>query len=209
MFKYTEIERGIIRTGPGRAELLNGLADDLGMADGERVSLFILSGLPVAPMRFRHTEDDSAHRRLVHAQRFPSALYDGRGTIVSANTGFWQLWPNLQEQDNLVRWMLTHPQARDELVDWETWAVSTLRVLKTRAVETGDARAIGLYRAMEHKVPDHIPIGKHSISGEVRYKLNSLGERIGMQISTYRPCEEVPSDRWLHVYAPVFRTELF
>lgn len=202
--KYVELERGIIRHTPTTSDLLHRLADDLTMTIGERVSLFILSGLPIAPIQWRNLdEDQTLHRRIVHSLTDPAALFDIRSNVLDVNAAFADAFPTMPVGANFIRKVLTDPETQAELVDWrKDWAIPSLKILKTRAVETGDERAIRLFREMEPCVDEHIPIGQHSITGEVRYKL-VRGQKIGLIFQPYRPLGEAPSDLILHMFLPV------
>lgn len=201
--KYVELERGIIRHTPTTSKLLHALADDLDMTPGERMSLFILSGLPIDPIRWRQQpEDQSVHRRIVHAMDVPAALFDIRSNILDLNEAFMEAFPTMLVGTNFVRNVLTDPATRAELVDWrEVWAIPALKILKTRAVESGDDRAIRLFREMEPMVDAHIPVGLHSVAGRVHYKLVK-GKKVGLVFQPYRPLSEFPSDLLVHLFIP-------
>lgn len=201
--KYVELERGIIRHTPTMGELLHAVADDLGMTPGERMSLFILSGLPIDPIRWRQQpEDQSVHRRIVHAMDVPAALFDVRSNILDINAAFAEAFPTMRVGANFVRKVLADEETRTELVDWrETWAIPALKILKTRAVESGDDRAIRLFREMEPLVDAHIPVGLHAVAGRVHYKLIG-GRKVGLIFQPYRPLSELPSDLLVHLFIP-------
>jgi hypothetical protein len=143
------------------------------------------------------------HRRLVHALTDPAALFDVRANILDVNEAFIDAFPTMPMGANFIRKVLTDKATRAELIDWrEKWAIPSLRILKTRAVETGDERAIRLFREMEPLVDARIPIGQHSIGGEIRYKLVD-GVKVGLRLQPYRPLTEIPSDVLVHVFMPV------
>lgn len=201
--KYVELERGIVRHTPTMGELLHALANDLGMTPGERMSLFILSGLPIDPIRWRQQpEDQGVHRRIVHAMDVPAALFDVRSNILDHNEAFAEAFPTMTVGGNFVRKVLTDEATRAELVDWrDRWAIPALKILKTRAIESGDERAIRLFREMEPAVDAHIPVGLHSVAGQVHYKLIG-GRMVGLIFQPYRPLAEFPSDLLVHLFVP-------
>lgn len=201
---YDSIERGYRRLRHDHANLLHHLANDLGMDDGERRSLFHLSGLPI-PQRPSEEETYSgeleAHCRIAAALPPAAMVQDFRSNIVFVNRTFRSLFPNVGEGDNFVRWVLTDPAARRELVNWlADWALPILQYLKTKAAEGHDEGVIAFYRELSHLLDiDEPAVGRHSPNGQLQRKL--VGARIvTLRAQPYTPSSEVPSQYMLVVF---------
>lgn len=201
---YESLENGFIRTRRDYPTLLDRIANDLEMTPGERRSLFRLSGLPVPGPRVNHPpeqEELEAHRRIITALAKAAAVVDRRDNIHVANTYFQRLFPNLREGDNIARWVVQSPEAREELIDWwADWAEPALRTLKTRAAEEKDPRVIGFARELLKDFPGDKPVvGRHSPSGSLRRKY--VGTHIvTVRVQAYGAVAELPSDYHVLVF---------
>jgi hypothetical protein len=129
-----------------------------------------------------------------------AVVTDHRSNIVFFNRTFALLFPNVTGADNMMRWVLTSPQAREELINWtEDWGRPALRVLKTRAAETGDPRAVALYRDLAKSFDGEPPVGKHAPPQRAVRKLVD-GNVVALRLRTYLPVAEVPPDFSITVF---------
>lgn len=199
---YIELEQGYVRDRRGdSAVLLNDLADVLKMTYGERITLFILSGVPAEQIKGLEPEDIGAYQRILDWIPQPAILHDRRSNIVGVNPPFHALLPELVVGTNFIRWLLTDPAAKTKLINWkEDWAIPTLRVIKTMAAESKIPRAIEFFREMEAATGIHVPVGQHSILGETRGLLDPRGSTVWVTFLSVRPTPEAGSDFLIQIF---------
>ncbi|NEA39881.1 helix-turn-helix transcriptional regulator [Streptomyces sp. SID11385] len=124
---YGALERG--KKAGYSAEVLDRLASALRLSRPERQALYMKTvghppALPGAPEAPAATEADGALlQRFLDQQANPAYATDLAWNIVGANEPLLQWFPWAAYQGNQMRWALLEPEAREQLVDWETtWA---------------------------------------------------------------------------------------
>ncbi|MFD8197587.1 helix-turn-helix transcriptional regulator [Streptomyces wuyuanensis] len=138
---YRELERGSIsRLDP---RVLSRLADVLRLDADERAALHFhaFGGTPYAtPSRAARPADLPALRQLVDRQMpRPAYVTDTRWDIVTHNSAMAEWFPWVLARDaNLIRWALTSPEAREQLVDWPRHAYIYLAMVRFAMAERPD-----------------------------------------------------------------------
>ncbi|MFG2760733.1 helix-turn-helix transcriptional regulator [Streptomyces wuyuanensis] len=149
---YRELERGSIpRLDP---RVLSRLADVLRLDADERAALYFhaFGGTPYAtPSHAGHPADLPALRQLVDRQMpRPAYVTDTRWDIVTYNSAMAEWFPWVLAQDaNLIRWALTSPEAREQLVDWSRHAYIYLAMVRFAVAERPDDSGVS---ALLHEI---------------------------------------------------------
>ncbi|MFG3310203.1 helix-turn-helix transcriptional regulator [Streptomyces wuyuanensis] len=149
---YRELERGSIpRLDP---RVLSRLADVLRLDADERAALYFhaFGGTPYAtPSHAGRPADLPALRQLVDRQMpRPAYVTDTRWDIVTYNSAMAEWFPWVLAQDaNLIRWALTSPEAREQLVDWSRHAYIYLAMVRFAVAERPDDSGVS---ALLHEI---------------------------------------------------------
>ena len=120
---YRALESGKpVRVSP---ELLAGIARVLGLDESQRSTLYLLATgqqppankIPVQPRVV------PAMTLMLHAQPWPAYVCDVAWNVLACNGHAADLFGWMCRGTNLARWILTAPEARTRLIDWESaWA---------------------------------------------------------------------------------------
>ncbi|MFC5719673.1 helix-turn-helix transcriptional regulator [Streptomyces gamaensis] len=99
------------------------VAEALRLSEAETLTLFLaVCGRrpPAEPAAPREELPAGVRALLAQQVSYPAYLSDGAWNIVAANTlmGEWFPWV-LRPGANLMRWTLLHPEAREQMLDWE------------------------------------------------------------------------------------------
>ncbi|MFI9721055.1 helix-turn-helix domain-containing protein [Streptomyces sp. NPDC052396] len=126
------------------------VAQALRLSDAETLTLFLAvtgrrpPGTPVRPCE----ELPAGVRSLLQQQvSYPCYLSDTAWNVVAANAlmGEWFPWV-LRPAPNLMRWALLHPEAREQMLDWEDNCarqyLAMLRVAANSDPENAELRAL-------------------------------------------------------------------
>ncbi|AKH83966.1 hypothetical protein AA958_19240 [Streptomyces sp. CNQ-509] len=135
--KYQDLETGRSRPliTPGQAERLAAL---LGLSDGERTTLFLLAtrGMPET--------SEAAHAAILTDSQLlmdcfdptPAVVLDVAWNVVVFNEAMVAWFPFVRlPRANILLWCLSHPEAREQIVDWSQHTRSWLGILR-QAQET-------------------------------------------------------------------------
>lgn len=91
-----------------------------------------------------------AVERFVEAQEWPALAYDDRWELLAFNSAAGRQLPWVHHESNVLSWVVTAAEARDQLVDWETdWAAPLLSQLQYLAeLHADDAGLQALVRSV-------------------------------------------------------------
>ncbi|MEV7519286.1 XRE family transcriptional regulator [Streptomyces sp. NPDC091371] len=141
------------------SDILSRLSEVLVLGPDERMVLYSralagAAGIALAD-ETGETESQLALLRLVTAQTlFPAYLTDGSWNMLGYNTLMATWFPWVREPAaNLMRWALTDPSAREEMLDWQEHAEVYLAMLRF-ALATSSARKASLERLLEGVLAD-------------------------------------------------------
>lgn len=195
---YSEIEGGSLKPRHNHVQLLTRLADDLKMSHAERRRLFVITLRRDPPGGAdpgdRHGSEFAEHCEIALGMTTAALVYDERWNILFENGHLGALFPSMSMGTNIVRWVLTSDDARQELVQWRRdWAEPTLEIVRTRAAETGDARIIAFYREIADRFGgDQGTAHQRALFGGVRQK--RVGDVVvDVRLHSYAPDSATPS----------------
>jgi len=153
---YGKLERGE----PARYsdDFLDRAAIALRLTDDERMTLYLYAvGREPAP-RGQHTTDlaPGGLRQIVHAQPWPAYISDEAWDVPEYNQHMRDWFPWVGYERNVMRWVFTYPEARQQLYDWDTdWAplmLAQMRVANAR--NPNNMRLANLIREILRVNPD-------------------------------------------------------
>lgn len=142
-FWYGTLERGD-HTVNYSDDFLDRVAEALLLSPTERRALYLYAAQrEPLPQPTRATmEVNDVVQRLLDDQSWPAYISDEAWDFIAYNDHLAQWFPWVKEQNNLMRWAFTYPEARHQLHDWETtWAPSCWRRCGWRAPPTLTTRA--------------------------------------------------------------------
>ena len=130
---YRHLERGNKDGTDYSAEVLDMVASALRLSVEEREILYQLAvGHPPHPAPHGEFAVDPDQARFIDACTFPVYVEDETWNVVAFNTAMLGWFPWLRVGMNVARWVLTYPEARLVLPDWEhVWAPGMVRQLRT------------------------------------------------------------------------------
>ncbi|MFI1799416.1 helix-turn-helix domain-containing protein [Streptomyces sp. NPDC020379] len=121
---YSNLERGVPT--PYSDAFLDGIARVLELSDDERHTLYTytVKRNPPAGPRVDTSIIDPALARFIHMQPYPCYVSDQGWDIPIYNKAAAEQWRWMAHGVNVMLWALTQPEARLQLIDWETsWAI--------------------------------------------------------------------------------------
>lgn len=104
----------------------------LGLDDAQRVTLYLLSTGHGPPSRDVHpARCEDGLRRMADGQPWPTYISDVAWDVLYINAEAQRHWPWMARDGNIMTWVLADPDARMQLIDWETtWARPMLAQLR-------------------------------------------------------------------------------
>jgi transcriptional regulator with XRE-family HTH domain len=155
---YGRLERG--ESANYSAEMLDRTAAALRLSDEERMMLYLhaLGHEPPPRATRARVQLTEPLQRIVNAQPWPAYLSDESWDVVVYNKQMleWFPWIGAGVENNVMRWVCTDPQARQQLCRWETdWAPLMLAQLRiAMAKQPGNTRLYHLVREILQASPD-------------------------------------------------------
>lgn len=133
---YGRLERG--ETAKYSDDFLDRAAIALRLNDDERMLLYIYAvGHEPAPRGIRSPVPlTEPLKRVVHSQPWPAYLSDAAWDVITANKPMrsWFPWIGSGLETNIMRWVFTYPEAREQLHHWDTdWAPLMLAQMRVAA----------------------------------------------------------------------------
>jgi transcriptional regulator with XRE-family HTH domain len=131
---YAKLERGERLN--YSEDFLDRVAGGLRLTDDERNLLYLLAkGRPAKPQARPSTAAVSPSlARVIEAQPWPAMITDRAWDVLVFNAAMAEWFPGIVRDRNVVLWILGHPAARLQLVDYETvWVPRTFDLLRAAA----------------------------------------------------------------------------
>lgn len=141
---YGRLERG--EAAGYSDDFLDRVAIALRLSDDERMLLYLYAAgrepaTRLAPCRMVLTEP---LERVVQCQPWPAYMSDASWDVLTYNKHMrnWFPWVGSGLENNVMRWVFTYPEAREQLCDWETdWAPRMLAQMRVaHARQPGNER---------------------------------------------------------------------
>jgi transcriptional regulator with XRE-family HTH domain len=107
-----------------------------GLDEAQRVTLYLLATGHDPPSReVRPAHCEAGLRRMADGQPWPTYISDAAWDVLYSNDEARRHWPWMSAHDaNIMTWVLAFPDARMQLIDWETtWARPMLAQLRMAA----------------------------------------------------------------------------
>lgn len=199
---WIDVEDGHIRTRQhDTAAFLNKVAKVLQLTLGEKNSLFEAYGLSTEQIEGHVPEDLDTYQVLIDWIPEPALVHDRRSNIMCVNAPFARFFYELRVGDNFIHEMLHNEAVRARLIDRaERWDRPTLRVMKSMAAKLRTPEALAFFRGIEEETGIRVPIGQHSIMGEIRPILDPEGNQVWVEFISVRPTPEGGSDMLIQIF---------
>jgi PAS domain-containing protein len=142
---YQDLESGTITRSFTRQEL-DIIGSVLGLGRPQRQALFLTSnggGLFPPTENHRPPRISDELRLLLERQPFPAYVVDATWNVLAVNAAMADLFPwSTTPGANLLRWLLLHPEARKQHVNWSADAEVCVRMLRAATVDRPHDRGL-------------------------------------------------------------------
>ena len=197
-FWYSELERG--QLGRYSDDFLNRVAIALRLSEAERYVLYQYAvGREPAPPGAPTGDVSRSMDRIVQRQTWPAYLSNSAWDVLTWNPAMKVWFPWMPSEPNVMRWVFTYPEARDQLADWKTgWAgpmIAQMRLAHAR--EPDNHRLTELIReilennAEARELWDTSPEVKIHPDGDIRgIYLPGRDEPIDIEVVAFTPMRD-------------------
>ncbi|GAB1639657.1 helix-turn-helix transcriptional regulator [Krasilnikovia sp. MM14-A1259] len=146
-------------------DFLDRTAYALRLSEPERMMLYLyaVGREPAARRRSTTVELTDVLQRIIESQPWPAYISDEAWDLVAYNQHMADWFPWVGYESNVMRWVFTYNEARQQLVDWETaWAplmLAQMRVANAR--NPSNMRLANLIREICRVNPDARRLWEH------------------------------------------------
>jgi transcriptional regulator with XRE-family HTH domain len=136
---YGKLERGELLNYSD--DFIDRVAISLRLNDDERMTLYLYSvgREPVPRQRSSSFVVTEVIEKIVQEQPWPAYVSDESWDVVTYNDHVKKWFPWIEWENNVMRWVFTYPEARQQLYNWDTdWAplmLAQMRVARAREPE--------------------------------------------------------------------------
>lgn len=140
---YSSLERGESQN--YSTDFLDRVAYTLRLSPTEKTLLFLYAAGHEPSTQRPSSKADLAKplKPVLEAQPWPAYISDEAWDLVDSNQHMRDWFPWISHETNVMRWVFTYPEARNQLYRWETdWAPQMLAQLRTACARLPDNRRL-------------------------------------------------------------------